>query len=141
MTCKGKKGHGWLANSKNSNFHVQENKRFVCLRKWQMHQVGNFWFLYPLVLSKWEDLAFSVCIIFEESVFIFQFLNDKMHNYVLFNTFVHFIIQKLKNKHTFLKTEKAKFSQRENLVFSVLRKVCLLFNFLMLKFLVMFCLT
>ena len=77
-------------------------------------------------------------MLFEESVFIFQFLNNKMHNYVLFNTFVHFIIQKLKNKHTFLKTEKAKFSQRENLVFSVLRKVCLLFNFLMLKFLVMF---
>ena len=24
--------------------------------------VGNFWFLYPLVLSKWEDLAFSVWI-------------------------------------------------------------------------------
>ena len=108
---------------------------------WMAFRVGNFWFLYPLVLSNWEDLAFSVCIIFEESVFIFQFLNDKMHNYVLFNAFVCFIIQKLKNKHTFLKTEKAKFSQRENLVFSVLRKVCLLFNFLMLKFLVMFCLT
>ena len=44
-----------------------------------------------------------------------------MHNYVLFNTFVHFIIQKLKNKHTFLKTEKAKFSWRENLV---LMKLC-----------------
>ena len=67
--------------------------------------VGNIWFLYPLVLSNWEDLAFSVCIIFEESVFIFQFLNDKMHNYVLFNAFVHFIIQKLKNKHTFLKKQ------------------------------------
>ena len=24
--------------------------------------VGNIWFLSPLVLSKWEDLAFSVCI-------------------------------------------------------------------------------
>ena len=32
-------------------------------------------------------------MIFEESVFIFQFLNDKMHNYVLFNAFVRFIIQ------------------------------------------------
>ena len=71
-------------------------------------------------------------------MFIFQFLNDKMHNYVLFNAFVRFIIQQLKNKHTFLKTEKAKFSQWENLVFSVLRRVSLLFNFLMLKFLVMF---
>ena len=47
-------------------------------------------------------------MLFEESEFIFQFLNNKMHIYVLFNTFVHFIIQKLKSKHTFLKTEKAR---------------------------------
>ena len=65
--------------------------------------MGNICFLSPLVLSKWEDLAFSVCMLFEESVFIFQFSNNKMHNYVLFHTFVHFIIQKLKNKHTFFK--------------------------------------
>jgi hypothetical protein len=42
-------------------------------------------------------------------VFIFQFLNDKIHSYV-FNIIVHFVIQKLKDKHTFLKniqTEKA----------------------------------
>ena len=58
---------------------------------------------------------------FEKSVFIFQILNDKMRNYVLI---VHFIIQKLKNKHTFLKSEKAKFSRRENLAFSV----CILFE-------------
>ena len=40
-------------------------------------------------------------------MFIFQFLNDKMHNYVKQNIIV---IQKLKNKHTFLQniqTEKA----------------------------------
>ena len=90
--------------------------------------MGNIWFLSPLVLSKWEDLAFSVCMLFEASVFIFQFLNNKMHNYALFNIFVHFIIQKLKNKHTFLKTEKTKFSRqfsrRENLVFYFLRKLC-----------------
>ena len=36
----------------------------------------------------------SVCILFEESVFIFQFLNDKTYNYVLFNIIVGFIIQK-----------------------------------------------
>ena len=48
-----------------------------------------------------ENLAFSVCILFEENVFIFQFLNDKIHSYVLFDIIVHFIIQKLKNKHTF----------------------------------------
>ena len=39
----------------------------------------------------------------EESVFIFQFLNGKIHNYVKQNIIVNFIIQKLKNKHTFLK--------------------------------------
>jgi hypothetical protein len=36
-------------------------------------------------------------------VFISQFLNDKIHNYVKQNIIVNFIIQKLKNKHTFLK--------------------------------------
>ena len=49
-------------------------------------------------------------MLFEESVFIFQFLNNKMHNYVLFAIIVHFNIQKLKNKHTFIQTEKAKSS-------------------------------
>ena len=38
-----------------------------------------------------------------KSVFIFQFLNVKMYNYGKGNIIVHFIIQKLKNKHTFLK--------------------------------------
>ena len=50
-----------------------------------------------------DSSTFSVCILFEESVFIFQFLNDKMHNYVKQNINVQSIIQKLKNKHTFLK--------------------------------------
>ena len=69
----------------------------------QSTRVGNIWFLSPLVLSKWEDLAFSVCRLFGESVFILQFLDDKIYNHVLFDIIVHFIIQKLKNKHTFLK--------------------------------------
>ena len=43
--------------------------------------------------------AFSVCILFEESVLIFQFLNDKIHNYVTQNIIVNVMIQKLKNKH------------------------------------------
>ena len=72
-------------------------------RDLELTKVGNIWFLSPLVLSKWEDLAFSVCMLFEESVFIFQFLNDKMHNYVKQNIIINFIIQKLKNKHTLLK--------------------------------------
>ena len=40
----------------------------------------------------------------------FQFFNDKIHNCVLFAIIVHFNIQKLKNKHTFVQTEKAKSS-------------------------------
>ena len=43
-------------------------------------------------------------------MFIFQFLNDEIHSYVVFDLKVRFIIPKLKNKHTFLKntqTEKA----------------------------------
>ena len=55
-------------------------------------------------------LSFLSLYIFEESVFIFQFLNDKIHSYVVFDIIVHFVIQKLKDKHTFLKniqTEKA----------------------------------
>ena len=98
-----------------------------------MTRVGNFWFLYPLVLSKWEDLAFSVSRLFEKSVFILQFFNDKMHNYVKQNITKNFNIKKLNNKHTFLKTEKTKFSRWENLAFSVLRKVCLFFNFWIIK--------
>ena len=50
-------------------------------------------------------------------MFISQLLNDKMHNYVLFNAVVRFIILKLKNKHTFLKTEKAKLRELSFLSF------------------------
>ena len=53
-----------------------------------------------------ENLVF---ILFEEIVF-FQIFNDKIHNYILFAIIVHFNIQKLKNKRTFLQTEKAKSS-------------------------------
>ena len=35
-------------------------------------------------------------------MFIFQFFNDKIHSYVVFDTILHSIIQKLKNKQTFL---------------------------------------
>ena len=48
-------------------------------------------------------LSFLSLYIFEESVFIFQVLNDKIHSYVVFDIILHFIIQKLKKKHTFLK--------------------------------------
>ena len=45
---------------------------------WLWCEIFGFWL--PLVLSKWDNLAFSVCILFEESVFIFQFFNDKIHS-------------------------------------------------------------
>ena len=53
-------------------------------------------------------------------MFIFLFLNDKIHSYLMFDIIVHFIIEKLKNERTFLKnvhTEKAEelliFTERE----------------------------
>ena len=70
---------------------------------------------------------------FEESVFIFQFLNDKMHNYVLFDIIVHFIIEKLKNKHILKKVYKLKKLAERFLSFLsfvyFIRKMCLFFNF------------
>ena len=41
----------------------------------------------------------SICILFEKSAFIFQFLIDKILNSVKQNIIVNFIIKKLKNKH------------------------------------------
>ena len=38
-------------------------------------------------------------------MFIFQFLNDKIHSYVVFDIIVHFVIQKLSFKN--IQTEKA----------------------------------
>ena len=66
------------------------------------------------IFLKTEKTKFShrenlVFILFEKIVF-FQFFNDKIHNCVLFAIIVHFDIQKLKNKHTFMQTEKAKSS-------------------------------
>ena len=49
-------------------------------------------------------------------MFIFQFLNDKIYNYVLFDIIVNFIFQKLKNTHfpqKVYKLSKAKFSRFE----------------------------
>ena len=39
-------------------------------------------------------------------MFTFQFVNDTIPNYVFFDVIVNFIIQKLKKKHTFLKSLK-----------------------------------
>ena len=67
-------------------------------------KVQNIWFLSPLVLSKRENLALlSLYTFWWKCVCCFQFLNDKIHNYVKQNMIVNFIIQKLKNKHTLLK--------------------------------------
>ena len=137
----------WLFHSKGLQFEPQHRRCFHSKNQWSLLHlgicsilhlrsvplVGNIWYLSPLVLSKWEDLAFSVSRLFEKSVFILQFFNDKMHNYVKQNITKNFNIKKLNNKHTFLKTEKTKFSRWENLAFSVLRKVCLFFNFWIIK--------
>ena len=47
--------------------------------------------------------VFSVCIFLRNVCLFFNFLNDKMHNYVLFDIIAHFIVKKLNNKNTFLK--------------------------------------
>ena len=58
-------------------------------------KVGNIGFSLSSRSVKMRDSsAFSVCIFFEESVFIFQFLNDKMHNYVKQNIIHHSKIEK-----------------------------------------------
>ena len=63
-----------------------------------------FCFLLSFPQNKRKIYYFcSVCIFFEASVFTFQFLNDKIYNYVFFDIIVNFIIQKLKNKPTSFK--------------------------------------
>ena len=103
-----------------TNKHISLKKYIDCAILGHVTQNLEFWFQ----CFRWEIsgfcllsfcqnerfLSFLSLYIFEESVFIFQFLNDKMHNYVKQNIIVYFIIQKLKNKRTFLKniqTEKA----------------------------------
>jgi hypothetical protein len=41
-----------------------------------------------------DSSAFSVCILFEENVFIFQFLDDEINSYDLFDIIVHSKIEK-----------------------------------------------
>ena len=82
-------------------------------------KVRNISFLSPLVLSKWENLALLSLYIFGWKCVYFsifgwwnsllcqtkhnyEFLNDK-NNCVKQNIIVHFISQKWKDKHTFLK--------------------------------------
>ena len=78
-------------------------------------KVQNIWFSGPLVPSKSGKLAF---LSFEESGLFFKFLSDKSYNYVLFDIIVNFFIQKLKNKHTYLK----KYTIWEKLSSLILRK-------------------
>ena len=62
---------------------------FVQLNRNVKFKVRNIWSFFSsrslkmreniLVLLSWFCL---VCVFFEESVFVFQFLNDKIHNYV-----------------------------------------------------------
>ena len=97
------KMHNYVKHNLTVNFIIQKLKnKHIFLKKYiNWESWGTSWR---------ENLAFSVCIHFK-NLRIFQFLTDTMHNYVKQNIFMHFIIQKLKNKHSFLKniqTEKAK---------------------------------
>ena len=53
-------------------------------------------------------------------MFIFEFLNDKIYNYVLFDIIVNLIIQNLKNKHTFLKKLSSLLFEESLFIFQVL---------------------
>ena len=67
-------------------------------------QIGAKYLVFVSSCSdKMREFISYACILLEESEFIFQFLNDKMHNYVKQNLTTNFNIQKLKSKHTFLK--------------------------------------
>ena len=51
-----------------------------------------------------RELSYAQFVYFlREVCLFFKFLSDKIYNYVLFDIIVNFIIQKLKNKHIFLK--------------------------------------
>ena len=88
----------------------------------------------------------SVCILFEESVFDFQFLNDRIYYYVLFNIIVNSVIQKLQDEHIFFK----KYTNWVNLsslveriqlcsICIIFKESVLFFNFWMIEFTTMFC--
>ena len=68
-------------------------------------------------------------------MFIFQFLNGKIHNYVFFLTFIHEISQLRSSTCQKTHFPKKLFSFAQFVYF--LREVCLLFNFWMIKFKIM----
>ena len=51
-------------------------------------------------------------------MFTFQFLNDKVHNYVFFDIIVYFVIQKLKSKRSSLKNIQTEQNYKFSLVLS-----------------------
>ena len=56
-------------------------------------------------LSSLAEISLSFLSLYTfwgKCVYFFEFLNNEIHSYILFDIIVHFIIQKLKNKHTFL---------------------------------------
>ena len=78
----------WHWREKRTEFNVlQFTPTLACtnLRRWGAKY---------LVFVKTRELSFcSVCILYEESVFIFQFLNDKIHNHVKQNIIVNSIFE------------------------------------------------
>ena len=69
-------------------------------KSWKFADVLNGWSNceFKTFLKKERELSFLMKV--------FQVLNDKIYNYVKQNIIVNFIIQKLKNKHTFPKKSK-----------------------------------
>ena len=75
------KCHFWLAVP----FLFLDHKTTSASSVWLeplMSKVRNIWFLSPLVPSKRENLVLLSVYIFEGSVLIFLFLNEKIYKYV-----------------------------------------------------------
>ena len=66
-----------FSSRQNWKEHVRQMNHFQCKLWWEISGSSLLSFCQIREFS-----ALSVCIFFEESVLIFQFLNDKMHNYV-----------------------------------------------------------
>ena len=73
-------------------------KPFIFARLYKIYStetnVQNIWFLSLFVPLKQENLALLSLHTFEESVFIFQFLNDNLHSFVKQNIIYHSRIEK-----------------------------------------------
>ena len=99
IQVQGKKRRG---NKTEKTFRYKADYFFLLTNKGHIFCTGSkFWILSHMT----QDC--SVCILFEGNVFIFQSLNDKIHNYVFFwHSCMKYLNKGLLHvkKHTFLKT-------------------------------------